>query len=284
MISDDSAKQCSSVANKFQTFERVLRDLAGLDEDTRLKPIVVYVLSDSDSRRVFLSDADKRTQNSRGMRISSKVLPGTDYDIAAFIDNDTFEQSMQGMMLLTAESVLMSGPTRGYPPWYLFGVSNVLNGLLIKPDGTVILSRSGPFQPDTDHASAVKYDLAKLLSTTARDLRDGGDLRSFALRARDWAQYGLLTTPERRARYRDLTTLMRQGTPAEEAVPQAFGMPLAAVAKDFDDSHWKSSAQFTLPAPKSSAAAPVPEKLDPTKVDELLKEIADRVTQQAPRS
>jgi hypothetical protein len=72
-----SAKRCGKLAVQFLTFERILRDIAGLDEDSQFRPLRVYSLSEADARRVFLSEADKRQESTRHMRIYSKYLPGT---------------------------------------------------------------------------------------------------------------------------------------------------------------------------------------------------------------
>ena len=119
-----------------------------------------------------------------------------------------------------------------------------------------------------------------MLSTTARDLSSGVDWKEFSKRAREWAQYGLLTTPERRTRYRELAILMRQGSPAEEAFSQAFGLPIVEVSKEFDDGHWRREAVFKIPAPKTAPALPLAEAVDSAQASTLLQLLADRVAQQ----
>jgi hypothetical protein len=283
VVSNGSAKRCQRLAAQFLSFERVLRGLAGLDEDSQLTPIAVYSLSEADAERVFLSAADRQQQDARRIRIYSKYLPGRDLNVAAIVDVNGVDEPLQSVLLLYAESLLMSGANRANPLWFQIGVANITNGLLIRDDGSVLLSREGSFEPDVEKNARVKYDLATLLTTTGRDLSAGGDWRVYTKRAREFAQYGLLTTPERRTHYRELTALMRQGTPAEQAVEQAFGRPLADVARELEDGRWRHEAQFRIPAPASGPELPAPEKLDSAKARDLLQVVADRVAQQPPR-
>jgi hypothetical protein len=283
VISDSSSRRCTKMATQFLTFERVLRELAGLDEDSQFPPLTVYVLTDADSRRVFLTEADKHQESLRNVRIYSKYLPGRDFNVAAIVDTGSIDEPLQSVFLLYAESLLMSGPTRAFPPWYLIGVSNITNGLLIRDDGSVLLSRNGPFEFEVAKSAHTRYDLGTLLATTPQDLMSGGDLKTFSTRARDWAQYGLLTTSERRAHYRDLTALMRQGTPAELAVNEAFGASLAVVSQDFDDGRWRRKAEYKIPPAKSATELPMPEHLDTVQSNALLQVVADRVAQQPER-
>lgn len=285
VVANGSAKRCTRIAAQFMTFERVLRDLAALDEDSRLRPVTVYSLSETDADRVFLSEADKRQQNARRMRIYSKYLPGPDLNVAAIVDANggSIDEPLQSVLLIYAESLLTSGAMRAYPLWYQIGVPNVINGLLIRDDGSVLLSREGPFEPDVEKSARVKYDLARLLATSGTDLANGGDWKTFSRRAREFAQYGLLTTAEHRAHYRELAALMRQGTPADQAVEQAFGVPLAEVSREFDDGGWRRQAQFRIPPSANAPALPAPEQLEPAKARELLQVVADRVAQQPPR-
>ena len=280
VVSNGSAKRCGRIAAQFLSFELVLRELAGLDEDSQLTPVTIYSLSEDDARRVFLSEADKRQEDARRMRIYSKYLPGRDLNVVAIVDVNGIDEPLQSVLLLYAESILTSGATRAYPLWYQIGVSNITNGILIRDDGSVLLSRDGPFEPDAGKNARVKYDLATLLATAGRDLSNGGDWRSFSRRARELAQYGLLTTAERRAHYRELAALMRQGTPADQAVDQAFGVPLAQLSREFEDGRWRREAQFKIPAPRAGPVLSTPELLDSTKARDLLQLVADRVAQQ----
>lgn len=285
VVAHASAKRCARIAAQFMVFERVLRDLAALDEDSQLRPVTIYSLSEADADRVLVSEADRRKERDQRMRVYSKYLPGRELNLAAMVDaeGDSIDQPLQSVLLLYAESLLTSGAMRAYPPWYQIGVSNVTNGIVIRDDGTVLLSREGSFEPNVEKYGHVKYDLARLLTTTGRDLSSGGDWKTFSRRARELAQFGLLTTAEHRAHYRELAALMRQGTPADQAVDQAFGVPLAELAREFDDGSWRRQAQFRIPPPESAPVLPAPERLEPATARKLLQVVADRVAQQPAR-
>jgi hypothetical protein len=75
---------------------------------------------------------------------------------------------------------------------------------------------------------------------------------------------------------------MRQGTPADEAINQAFGVPLTEVAKDFEDGRWRRDAVFKVPPRKDSPRLPPAQPMDPTQIKEALQVIADRVAKQPP--
>jgi hypothetical protein len=280
VVSDGSARRCEMVAKQFLTIERLVRDLADYDADSQFLPLSVYVLSNADASRYFLTAADKRKEDVKDVRIYSKYLPGREVNIAAIVDSGSIDEPLQSIFLLYAEGLVTSGPGRAYPVWYQIGVANITNGLLIRQDGSVLLSRDGPFAPDVEGGKEKGYDLAALLSTTVRDMANGGDWRAFTKRARDWAQYGLLTGADRRAKYRELATLMRQGIPADEATVQAFGTPLAQLSKDFDDGRWRREVQFKIPAPAAVPALPSAERVDAAQVPGLLQVVADRIAQQ----
>lgn len=124
------------------------------------------------------------------------------------------EDPLQSALLLYAEGILVNGPTRRDPPWFQFGVANLLNGRLIRSDGSILLNRKVPFEPDdVKNGSAQRFDLPKLLAAGAADLNGAATLKEFMRLAREWAQFGLLTTEQRRAQYHELATLMRQGHP-----------------------------------------------------------------------
>ena len=280
VVSDGSAKRCENVAKQFLTFERLMRDLADVDADSQFPPLSVYVLSNADASRYFLSAADKRQEDTKNMRIYSKYLPGRDANVAAIVDSSGIDEPLQSIFLLYAEGLVTSGAGRAYPAWYQVGVANITNGILIRYDGSVLLDRDGPFAPDVEKSNAREYDLAMLLSTTSRDVTNGGDWRAFTKRAREFAQYGLLTGADRRAKYRELAMLMRQGMPALEATVQAFGMPLAQLSKDFDDGRWRRELQFKVPAPAAVPAVPGAERVESAQVPGLLQVVADRVAQE----
>jgi hypothetical protein len=201
--------------------------------------------------------------------------------IAAVVDDGDIEEPLQSVMLLYAQSLLTGGPTRAYPPWYTLGIAYLTDGALIRDDGSVLLSREGPFQPDVRRGAHSNYDLSSLLSATVSDLAaNGTDWKAFMSRAREWAQFGLLTTPERRAHYRELATLMRQGAPVDQAVTDSFGSTLDSVAKEFEQGRWRRTADFKLPPASPGAPVPAAEKVAAGQSEALLQAIADRVVQQ----
>ena len=280
VISNGSAKRCEKLASQFLVFQQFLRDLAQLDQDSSFAPLTVYSLSNSDASQVFLTEADKKQQAAQNMRIYSKYLPGSDTNIAAIVDIGGSDEPLQSVLLIYARSVLQTGPGRGFPAWYVIGVSDITNGLVIRDDGSTLLSREASFKPVVDKSVRAKYDLAALLSATYKDLAGGGTWEDFSNRARAWAQYGLLTTADRRAHYRELAVLMRQGTPAAEAVSQSFGLALPEVAKDFEDERWRHDAVFKIPPPKTLPTVPPAQALDPALVKAALQVVADRAAQQ----
>jgi hypothetical protein len=176
--------------------------------------------------------------------------------------------------------MLTSGPTLRHPPWYQLGVANLLNGLIIRDDGSVLLNRNSPFEPvvNGDRHARVHYDLEKLLQTGASDLAAGANYREFVHQAREWAEFGLLTTEERRSHYRELATLMRQGEPAADAVNDAFGVPFEQVVAEFEGGRWHREIQFRLTAPGTRAVIPAPAKLESGEANTLLQVVASRVS------
>jgi hypothetical protein len=280
VISNGSAKRCEKLAFQFLVFQQYLRDLTQLDQDSSFPPLTVYSLSDSDAHQVFLTEADKKQQTAKNMRIYSKYLPGSDTNIAAIVDIGGSDEPLQSVLLIYARSVLQTGPGRGFPAWYVTGVSDITNGLLIRDDGSILLSREASFKPVVDKTVRTKYDLGTLLAATYKDVASGGDWEEFSNRAREWAQYGLLTTPDRRTHYRELAILMRQGTPANEAVNQAFGLALPEVAKDFEDGRWHHDAVFKIPPPKTPLTVPSAQAIDAAQAKAALQVLADRVVQQ----
>jgi len=272
VVSIGGAKRCSRIASKFVRFEGVLRELTGWDSDVELPALKVFLISQKDADRVLLTDEDKRSLQEGRKVIYSKFLGGRELNIAAMVDEDGYDDPMQSLFLLYAQSLLVGGPSRHDPAWYQLGVSNILNGLVIKEDGSVILNRELPFVPDVaNRGKRVDFDLPQLLAITRTSgLKTQNDWSEFILRARNWAQFGVLTTPARRAQYRDLAMLIRQGTPVEEAVNQAFGVPLAQLTAEYADNRWRREVQFRLPAPATPVAIPEPAQLDPAAAaDEL---------------
>jgi hypothetical protein len=280
VVSDGGGERCSRLATQLTIFERLLRELAGWSADYQPPPIALYSLSQPDARRVLLSDADRRQQSSSNMHIYSKFLPGHEFNIAAIVDEGGSDDPLESVLLLYAEGALISGPTQHYPPWFQLGVANVMNGLMVREDGSVILNRNVPFEPVDSKGGGVhmQYDLLKLLQARAGDLNAGADYKEFMRAAREWAQFGLLTTQQRRAQYHDLATLMRQGTPAADAVNDAFGVPFEQVAGEFRAAAWRKEAQFRVTPQGAPVSVPKPEKLDAQQTNILLQVVATRAT------
>jgi hypothetical protein len=280
VIAVGGSGKCQKVASQFATLDRMLHELADLDTDVRFPPLTVYVLSDSDAQRVLLTKSERQQEAAQSRLVYSKFLPGRDFNIAALVDDGDIEEPLESVMLLYAQALLTGGPTRAYPPWYTLGIAYLTDGAIIRDDGSVLLSRNAPFQPDTTPGTHSNYDLSSLLSATASDLAGSGtDWNAFISRAREWAQFGLLTTPERRAHYRELAMLMRQGTPAVEAVSNSFQSTLDSVAKEFEQGKWRRAADFKLPPASSGTPMPPAQEIAAGQVDVLLHVIADRVAQ-----
>jgi hypothetical protein len=284
VVANDSSNRCVRLAAQLVTFERLLADLAGWSSDFQPPPIALYSLSQQDARRVLLSDAERRRQSSANMQIYSKFLPGSEFNIAAIVDAGGSDDPLQSVLLLYAESALISGPTQRDPPWFQFGVANLLNGVVIRADGSVLLNRNVPFEPvgNSKGSALQRQDLMQLLQIRATDLNGNIDLKEYFKFARAWAQFGLLTGEQRREHYRELALLLLQGTPATEAVKDAFGIPYEEVAEQFRGSAWRNDVQFHLPPLGAPVAIPAPTKLEPGQVNTLLGVVAQRAAVAAP--
>jgi hypothetical protein len=283
VVADGSSDRCTRLAKQLVIFESLLRELAGWDADYQLPAIALYSLSQQDARRVLLSDADRRQQVSTNMQIFSKFLPGQEFNIAAIVDVGS-DDPLQSVLLLYAESALMNGPTRRDPLWFQFGVANLMNGVMIRNDASVLLNRNLPFEPVDAKNGTVhgRYDLLKLLETRAADLNANGDYKEFVRLAREWAQFGLLTTEQRRDQYRELALLMRQGTPAPEAVKAAFGVPYEEIVEEFHGATWHKDAQFRVTPHGTPVSVPIPAKLETDQVNALLQVVAKRALMTTP--
>jgi hypothetical protein len=286
VVTDGNAQRCSRLAAQFLAFEAILRELADWSPDYAPPPVALYSLSQQDALRVLLSDSERQRQRSNGMMIYSKYLPGRDFNINAIVDEGGSDDPMQSVLLLYAEGLLTTGPTQRHPPWFQLGVANLLNGLIIRSDGSVILNRTLPFEPTTDgdHRPQAHYDLEKLLSLRTADFGPALDYKEFMRRAREWAQFGLLTTDERRSRYRELATLMRQGEPVGDAVKDVFGIPLQQVAAEFEAGAWRKEVQFRLAAHTSLPLIPAPAKLESSEANILLQVVAARAARDRPEA
>jgi hypothetical protein len=283
VVSDNGPQRCTRLATQLLAFESILRGLADWDADFVPPPVALYSVSQQDAPRVLLSDSDQRKERIDRMQIFSKYLPGADFNVTAIVDEGS-DAPLQSVLLLYAQGLLTRGPTVRRPPWFQLGVANLLNGLLIRSDGSVLLNRNLTFVPTGEGTSAnsIHYDLAKVLSMRATDFQGAVSYKEFMSRARDWAQFGLLTTPERRTQYQELATLMQQGEPVEEAVKDAFGMPLEQLASEFEGAKWRHDVQFRLAAPVALPTIPTPSKLDPTEANTLLQIVAARAKIESP--
>jgi hypothetical protein len=282
VISSSGPKDCIRLARQVLVYERTLKDLANVQPDSHFPPLAIYSLSERDASRVFLNEKDKQEQRAKNMRVFSKYLPGQDFNVAAIVDVESGgDEPLQSVLLLYGQSILQSGIARRYPPWYQVGIANITNGLMIRDDGTVLINRNITFVPVVEKGAAAhtKYTLEKLLDTSPNDLSNSGDLKEFSRRAREWALYGLLTTTERKSKFHELAVLMRQGTPASEAIPQAFGAPLSTVEVEFDDGKWRRDLIFKIPAVPLDVTLPSAEKIDSQAADAFLSVVAERVQQ-----
>lgn len=278
VITNGSARRCTQLATQFMAFEQVLQTLANLDPGYEPLPVAIYAITANDAEKYFYSDADKRKMAQQNWTTFSKTLPGRDFNILAIVDAGDIEEPWQSVLLLHAQGILAYGPTRHYSMWYQLGVSNILNGLVMERDNSVLLSREQQFEPVDDRESrkSTKYTLANLLQADGRSFEGGGDIGEFVRRSREWAQFGLLTTPERRKNFLDLAKLMRQGTPAEEAVKEAFGVTLAELSTEFDNRRWRKEVNYRLRAPEQLPVVATPTRLDATELKTLFEVLGSR--------
>jgi hypothetical protein len=94
-----------------------------------------------------------------------------------------------------------------------------------------------------------------------------------------WAQFGLLTTEERRSQYRELGLLMRQGAPAAEAVPDSFGVTLDALTEQFAAGAWQKDASYRLPPHGAPPEVPAAVARDGAQHNAQLEALAARVAE-----
>ncbi len=279
VISDASAKRCSRIASQFLRLDALARDIAGWDADERLPPVKVYLLAPRDGM-LLLNDADRKKLEQTGNGVYSRYLSSRDFDIAAMRDEEVYETWMQSLFLLRAQRLLVTGASRSYPAWYLIGLSDLLNGLVIKDDGTVLLSRKSAFAPQGTPGGGPRPDfsLPKLLDTMHTDsFWTQQQWQEFYARARDWATYGILTTPERKQHFRELALLMSQGATAEDAVKEAFGMPLTELTTLYAGNEWRKDVQYRLPPSATIVAIPEPARLTVDEANEHIMALSQRV-------
>jgi hypothetical protein len=280
VVTNGSARRCTQLATQFLAFEQILQSLANLDSGYEPIPVAIYGITAHDAEKYFYSAQDVQKMQQGLSAPYSKTLPGRDFNMLAIVDDGNIEDPWQSVLLLHAQGILTNGPTRRYPMWYQLGVPNILNGLSIERDNSVLLNRDQPFEPvdDREVRKDIKYDLKTLLQADGRAFDTGGDLTEFVRRAREWAQFGLLTTPERRKSYLDLAKLMRQNTPAEEAVSETFMVSLNELSAQFESRAWRKEVKYRLPAPTQLPAIDTPTRVDAAELKTLLEVLGTRTS------
>jgi hypothetical protein len=264
VVSNSSAARCEALLRATLRYEQVLAEFVRWEADMTINPLQLYSLTRTDARDVMYTDAeqDARTR----LAIRSKYVPGAQFNLATIVDIDG-EEPLQSVLFLYGQSLLASGPMKKYPAWYRLGVANLLNGLTIRPDGTVLLNRNPQFAAVVRESDRPRerFDLPELLD--AQHITNPADFNELARRSHAWAQFGLLTTDEHRRQYQDLALLMRKGSRAEEAVQAVFGSPLADLTEQFERGAWRKDVSYRIPAPAS-----LPELAPAIEMDEAAAE------------
>lgn len=268
VISNDSAARCEALLRATLRYEQVLAELVRWEADTTINPLRVYSLSRADARDVMYTEEERDARTRSAIR--SRYVPGAEFNIAAIVDVDG-EEPLQSVLFLYGQSLLASGPMKKYPAWYRLGVANLLNGLTIRPDGSVLLNRNPQFAAVIRENERVRgrFDLPELLD--AHHVTSAADFNELARRSHAWAQFGLLTTSERRKQYQELAVLMREGTPAEQAVPTVFGSSLAELTDQFERGAWRRDVTYRIPAPEKLPEVGSAIEMDQATARELLK-------------
>jgi hypothetical protein len=281
VVANSSATRCELLLRATLRYEQLLSELIGIQLDESLTPVRLYSVAHADAREYMFTEKELSEQVRTRQAIHSRSMPGLELNVLSIVDLGG-DEPLQSVFNLYGQLVLSSGPTRSYPAWYQVGIATLLNGLLIRPDGTVLLSRNPAFLAVVDNnqraSDSARVDLAALLDANPSGFTPA-DQNEFARRADVWAQFGLLTGEQRRKQYRDLADLMRQGTPAEEAVSTAFGISLKELTEQFEGGAWRKDASYRLPAPAKPPSIATPVELDAAAVDEQLKTLKERVTQ-----
>jgi hypothetical protein len=279
VITNGSAARCERLLRTTLRYEQLLVELTGGDPETSMPPLTLYSLTRADAKQRMFTEAQLAEQARTRRYITSKYLPGPDVNIAAIID-EAGDESLLSALFIYAQSFLASSSARSYPLWFQVGVANVLNGAVVRPDGAVLLNRKETFSAVVeDHQRASRrLDLSALLAAESKGLSPA-DFNEVARRAHTWAQFGLLTSDERRSQYRELALLMRQGASAAEAVPEAFGITLAALTEQFEAGAWRKDASYRL-APRGSPPDISPaDSLEGADLEAQLAALAARVAE-----
>lgn len=278
VIANGSAARCELLLHATLRYEQLLTELVRWAPDATIKPLRFYSLTRGDAREVMYTEKELDAQTRTRSTIRSKYLPDADFNVAAIVDIDG-DEPMQSVLFLYGQSLLSTGPTRAYPAWYRLGVANLLNGLVIRPDGTVLLNRNPQFAAVVGENArpSTRFDLPALLD--AKHVRNSADFNELARRSHVWAQFGLLTTEEHRKQYEQLAVLMRHGAPAEAAVAGVFGVPLAELTEEFERGAWRKDVSYRIPPPDKSLSVTPAVELDTAAVDARLSELRDLVAE-----
>jgi hypothetical protein len=281
VISNSSATRCELLLRATLRYEQLLSELVGLQLDESITPLLLYSLTRVDAREYMFTEKQLGEQARTRQVIHSRSMPGLELNILSIVDLGG-DEPLQSALYMYGQSLLSSGPTRSYPAWYQIGVANLLNGLMIRPDGMVLLSRNPAFLAVVDNhqraSDSARVDLPALLDAKPSGFTPA-DFNEFSRRAHIWAQFGLLTTQQRRKQYHDLADLMRQGTPTEEAAATAFGISLKELTEQFEGGAWRKDASYRLPAPAKPPSIATPVEMDAAAADEKLKVLKDRVAE-----
>jgi len=246
VVSNSSAARCESLLRATLRYEQVLAELVRWEAGMSINPLRLYSLTRADARDVMYTEEEQDARVRAGIR--SKYMPGAEFNIATIVDMDG-DEPLQSVLFLYGQSLLASGPMRKYPAWYRLGVANLLNGLTIRPDGTVLLNRNPQFAAvvrESDRAHE-RFDLPALLD--AQRVTNPAEFNELARRSHAWAQFGLLTTSEHRRQYHELAAVMRGGTRAEEAVRAVYGTSLTELTEEFERGAWRKDISYRIPAP-----------------------------------
>jgi hypothetical protein len=274
VISNSSAARCETLLRATLRYQEVLAELARWEADMTINPLQLYSLTRADAREVMYteSERDARTR----LAIRSRYVPGAQFNIATIVDVDG-DEPLQSVLFLYGQSLLASGPMKKYPPWYRLGVANLLNGITIRPDGSVQLNRNPQFAAVVRGSERARgrFDLPELLD--AQHVTNPADFNELARRSHVWAQFGLLTTHEHREQYQDLAALMRTGTRAEAAVQTVFGTSLADLTKEFERGAWRKDVSYRIPALLSMPEVAPAIEMDEAAVDAQLKALKENI-------
>jgi hypothetical protein len=278
VISNGSAERCELLLRATLRYEQLLAELAGWQSDDSMLPLRLYSLRRADAREVMYTEKELDVQARTRSMIRSKYLPAAEFNVATIVDVNG-DEPLRSALFMYGQSLLSSGPLRPYPAWYRLGVANLLNGLRIRPDGAVLLNRNPQFAAVVGaHERATRrLDLPALLD--AKHARTPADFNELARRSHAWAQFGLLTTEEHRKQYETLATLMRQGAPAEEAVPRAFGISLFELTDEFERGAWRKSVSYSIPAPATVPNVAPAIEMDAATADAALDRLKDLVAE-----